>query len=242
MKRKKFIQLSAAASVWLTAPLKNQLPQKNIKIQQILGLNQSHLKPQGNLEKNTYKAFLNLKQAAEESQINLQIASGYRSFYDQKRIFESKYRRYTAEGLSELDSIKKIITYSTIPGTSRHHWGTDFDLIDANVVPPEGDLLLEKNYHGNGPYCRLFEWMITNGPDFGFELVYTNNYYRKGFKYEPWHFSYKPIAQDNYKLQQSPDYIEEWKKLSFKGKEAITAQSLQGYFEEHLGNINPSLK
>ena len=32
-------------------------------------------------------------------------------------------------------AIDKIIEYSTLPGTSRHHWGTDIDIIDAG--PPE---------------------------------------------------------------------------------------------------------
>ena len=29
------------------------------------------------------------------------------------------------------NTIDKIIEYSTIPGTSRHHWGTDLDIIDT---------------------------------------------------------------------------------------------------------------
>ena len=29
-------------------------------------------------------------------------------------------------------AISEIIRFSTVPGTSRHHWGTDIDIIDGN--------------------------------------------------------------------------------------------------------------
>ena len=50
-------------------------------------------------------------------------------------------------------AIDKIIEYSTLPGTSRHHWGTDIDIIDAEP-PEEGDVLLPKNFMIVDPTIR----------------------------------------------------------------------------------------
>ena len=55
-------------------------------------------------------------------------------------------------------AIEKIIEYSTLPGTSRHHWGTDIDLVLGDIEV-EGDLLLEEHFHQGGPYEKLRLWM-----------------------------------------------------------------------------------
>ena len=34
--------------------------------------------------------------------------------------------------LEPTQAINEIIRFSTIPGTSRHHWGTEIDIIDEN--------------------------------------------------------------------------------------------------------------
>ena len=62
--------------------------------------------------------------------------------------------------MTDEQAIEKIIEYSTLPGTSRHHWGTDLDIIDADP-PEEGDVLLPHKFHDNGPYNTLREWMET---------------------------------------------------------------------------------
>ena len=90
--------------------------------------------------------------------------------------------------------ISKIIEYSTIPGTSRHHWGTDLDIIDANSTY-KGDVLVPSKFHGTGPFCKLKEWMDNNAANFGFKLVYTDTPTREGFKYEPWHYSFAEISK-----------------------------------------------
>jgi len=73
------------------------------------------------------------------------------------------------------------MTYSSIPGTSRHHWGTDIDIIDQSVQLPEEVYSLGKTL----PWCwsvsNLKIWMERYGSDFGFELVYTDDTTREGF-------------------------------------------------------------
>ena len=102
---------------------------------QTLGLDDSHLvELEGNLlTAKTATAFRAMQVAALRDGIDLQLVSAYRSFDRQKYIWEDKYKRYTAEGLSPKDAIERILQYSTIPGTSRHHWGTDIDVTDNNA-------------------------------------------------------------------------------------------------------------
>ena len=133
--------------------------------------------------------------------MGLKIISGTRNFYAQKGIWERKWTGKTrlSDGTfaSDLKDPKKralkILLYSSMPSTSRHHWGTDIDIIDGNKTV-SGDVLLEKNFHGDGPYVKLRKWMDINAKRFGFYRPYNNNPKRKGFKYEPWHYSYAPIA------------------------------------------------
>mgnify|MGYP000361024788 CR=1 FL=1 len=85
------------------------------------------------LEKETYSAFIQMKDAAEKDGIIIKLVSGFRDFYRQQMIWNNKYRKFTNEfSLDGPTAIKEIIRFSTIPGTSRHHWGTEIDIIDKN--------------------------------------------------------------------------------------------------------------
>src|SRR5690606_11516948 len=158
------------------------------------------------LQENAYNSFLKMQEDALKEGIAIKIVSGYRNFDKQKSIWERKYKLFTSQGLSPEKAISKIIEYSTIPGTSRHHWGTDIDIIDSGKKY-NGDALVPDKFHGNGPFCKLKEWLDENANKYGFYLVYTDNANRKGFKYEPWHYSYAPISKQ---------MLKEYKKLPVK--------------------------
>lgn len=245
MKRNEFIHLNLKAiAACAIAPSLVSFNKDDFDLQfkQLAGLSFSHLTSTKTLEKQTYLAFLKMKNAALKDQINIQIVSGFRSFERQKAIFERKFRNNKKRGLNTEDNFNKIITYSTIPGTSRHHWGTDMDIIDANQPQPEGSLLIPDNYHGMGNYCALKEWMEANANRFGFYLVYTQNYHRKGFNYEPWHYSYKPVSQNFLELQNSEKFKSRWAELKFEGKDLMTDDFIRKYFKNHINDINPKLK
>ncbi len=150
--------------------------------------------PTNRLHKEAYRSFLAMQKEAAKDNIQIQIVSGYRSFNRQLQIFNRKYTRYQKQGLSKIQILNKITEYSTIPGTSRHHWGTDIDIIQKISNPPK-NLLVAKNYEEAGVFCNMKEWMDKNAHKYGFDLVYTNDTNRTGFKYEPWHYSYAPIAK-----------------------------------------------
>jgi LAS superfamily LD-carboxypeptidase LdcB len=187
-----------------------------------------------------YNKFLEMRKAAEKENILIEIVSAYRNFESQKQIFESKYRNYTQNGLAPLEAIQKIIEYSTIPGTSRHHWGTDIDIIDANAPRPKS-VLEPSHFHGDGPYCRLKDWLNENANNYDFYEVYTDDPNRKGFKYEPWHFSYAPVSIEMLKSFNELNLKEVMMEENFLGNEHFSDTFISKYLKEHILDINPKL-
>tara|TARA_B100001750_G_C15164267_1_gene426028 strand:- start:230 stop:664 length:435 start_codon:yes stop_codon:yes gene_type:complete len=142
--------------------------------------------------------------------------------------------------MAPLTAIEKIIEYSTIPGTSRHHWATDLDIIQAgtgvtsNVLDPD-------KFHGTGPFCALKAWLDEHAESFGFYEVYTNDYGRKGFKYEPWHFSYAPLSINYLKDYKKLNIAEILQQKNLMSSEAFTPAFIEKYRTENILDINPKL-
>ena len=194
------------------------------------------------LEKETYSAFIKMKDAAEKDGIIIKLVSGFRDFYRQQMIWNNKYKKFTNEfSLDGPTAIKEIIRFSTIPGTSRHHWGTEIDIIDKNFEN-EKDLLISKKYEEGGIFNSLKKWMDKNSKRFGFYIVYDDDSNRPGFEYEPWHYTYKPV---------SDLYQREFLKLNLKsiisktkveGKEFINDEFIKKYIDENIMGISSYLK
>jgi len=198
--------------------------------------------PNNALETKTQTALKKMQAAALKDGIKIEVASGYRSFDRQRQIWNGKYKKYESQGLKPDAIFNKIVEYSTVPGTSRHHWGTDMDLIDGNATY-SGSVLVTDKFHGDGPFCKLKDWMDVNSSKYGFELVYTLNDNRTGFEYEPWHYSYAPISKvylTDYLTQI--DFINFLRSQKIMGMDKISDERLQRYYQEHLQGINPSLQ
>ena len=147
------------------------------------------------LQKQTLASFIKMREAAEKDGIQLTIVSGARDFYSQKSIWERKYKSNNEEGLSDIENIKKIMLWSSMPSTSRHHWGTDIDVYDPDKLGRNQQLSLSPwEYQKDGPFNALSEWLQQHANQFGFYLPYDE--YRGGVAQEPWHLSYYPIAQE----------------------------------------------
>ncbi|TYB78027.1 M15 family metallopeptidase [Bizionia saleffrena] len=192
------------------------------------------------IREEAYQAFLKLKAEALKEGITISAVSSYRNFNHQKRIWNRKYNTFISQGLSPKESIAKIIEYSTIPGTSRHHWGTDIDIYDTSVARP-ARILQPKNYHGNGVYCKLKDWMDSNAERYGFYLVYTDLYQRKGFKYEPWHYSYKPLSKPYLEAYGKLDISKLLKSEGLLGSDYFDEPFIKKYLSENILDINPEL-
>lgn len=192
------------------------------------------------LRKEAYDAYLKMSEAAAKKGIKIKAVSSYRTYAHQNRIWERKYKQFTSYGLSPTDAINKIVEYSTIPGTSRHHWATDIDIIDDNATY-SGDVLVAEKFHGEGPFCKLKEWLDKNANRFGFYIVYTDNPKRKGFKYEPWHYSYAPISKPMLKEYRKLDIKEMLQKEKLMGNDYFTSEFISKYISENILDINPEL-
>jgi len=243
LKRRHFIKSTLASGLAFSVvpQLAFQTNTSQISYEELIGKGNPDLYGEGyQLRKEAHDAFINLKNEALKSDIRIQIVSSYRGYDHQNRIWERKYNTNINKGLTPQESIKKIITYSTIPGTSRHHWATDIDIIDLNVTQPTS-VLQPRHSDDKGCYRKLKLWMDDNANAFGFYLVYTNLPNRKGFKYEPWHYSYKPL---------SSQYLSRYKNLNIKniianenllGNTYFSDEFISKYLNENILDINPEL-
>ncbi len=119
------------------------------------------------------------------------IVSAFRNYWQQKSIWEAKFKgerkmREPIQGKKPEEIVSLILEFSSAPGTSRHHWGTDLDLNSLD------NAYFEKGGKGE----ILYSWLHKNAHRFGFcqpynELIKREN---QGYSEEKWHWSYKPIS------------------------------------------------
>ena len=184
------------------------------------------------LQKETYKAFLKMRTMAKKEGISLKIASATRNFIYQKDLWNKKWTGKTLVDTKnlkqtipdELARFKKILEYSAVPGTSRHHWGTDIDI--NNAVP---------EYFDSEKGKKEYNWLIKNAPTFGFCQTYNEREKRvNGYNEEKWHWSYLPIAKEltqDYKNNITKNDIN-----NFNGDQYIEKIDL---INDYVLNINP---
>ena len=175
---------------------------------QAMGLSSAHLVEVtgGHFLQGTVKsAFEQMQKAALRQKIDVQICSSFRSFERQLSIWNRKWKgelplyrlngeKLNANTLSDEEKIHAIMLWSALPGASRHHWGTDFDVYDkANVEALQHDFqLIPQEYEGSGPCAKLSSWLTTYAKDFGFSFPYAE--YIGGVAKEPWHLSHTESA------------------------------------------------
>jgi len=152
-------------------------------------------KPDMYMRHEAYGAFLKMYGAARSAGITLQIRSAARNFDYQKGIWERKWTGETILSSGEnaskvypkaVDRAEKILNYSSMPGTSRHHWGTDIDLNNFN-----------NSWFESGAGLKLFEWLEANAHLYGYCRPYTakDSNRPEGYNEEKWHWSYMPLSQ-----------------------------------------------
>jgi len=155
------------------------------------------------LRKDTYAAFLQMRTAAKAKGINLVIRSATRNFDYQKGIWERKWSGKTKIENGKdastaypdpTDRALAILRYSSMPGTSRHHWGTDIDLNS-----------FDNEWFAEGEGLKLYNWLVEFGPAFGFCQPYTpkGDARPHGYEEEKWHWSYTPVSSQLTTLAKS---------------------------------------
>lgn len=237
MYRRTFLALTAS----MPAAYAVARDEKETRVRILLGLERPELFGDDfNMQKEAADAFNAMSADALKEGIDIYSQSSYRGFDHQKRIWNRKYSWYRKRQMTPEQSIEAILRFSSMPGGSRHHWGTDVDMIDR-TPRHEGGLLNQENYVEGGVFQDLYVWLLEHGTSYDFHLVYTDDKDRPGFAFEPWHWSYAPIAipylKDYLELDiQSLIPIEE-----LDGHEYLNATHFQRYMDEWVRGINPAL-
>jgi len=177
---------------------------------QLTGLDESHLVtlPDGHrLQSAVASAFTALQEDARQAGFELAIASSFRSFSRQLAIWNGKAsgvrpvhddegRAVSIAGLPPGQRLQAILRYSALPGTSRHHWGTDLDVYDAAAVAPDYRVQLSvQEVATGGVFDPLHCWLdarMAAHESHGFYRPYDKD--RGGVAPERWHLSYAPLA------------------------------------------------
>ena len=146
-----------------------------------------------------------LASEAKKVGFELVVCSGFRSFERQVEIWNGKVSGklpvldakgvpLKREGLTSEILIHSILRWSALPGTSRHHWGTDFDVIDGSRMKEGMKVrLVPEEFESGGPFFELHEWLDEEMADYGFFRPYDQE--RGGVSPERWHLSYAPLAK-----------------------------------------------
>jgi zinc D-Ala-D-Ala carboxypeptidase len=195
------------------------------------------------LRKETAEAFLKMKKEAAKSKIRLIIVSGTRTFSDQKRLWEGKWNGITPvntdtneflpkpkarnNALSKEDRALRVLEFTAMPTTSRHHWGTDFDLNNVN-----------SSYWTKAKGQTEYAWLIENAGKFGFCQVYSADR-ANGYNEEKWHWSYLPLAKTF--TNEFAKLITNYDIMTIKFAGAETANSVDAIGKFVL-EINPTCK
>ncbi len=140
------------------------------------------------INKETYEAFLKMKNDMNKENLNIRIISAYRS-YDYQ---ESLYARYMQNDKQEI-----VDSYSARAGYSEHHTGLAIDIDNG-----------KQNYN-NFYLTKEFVWMQENASKYGFILRYPKNKEDiTGYSYEPWHYRYVGIKIAEYIKKHNSTYEE----------------------------------
>ena len=207
----------------------------------LTGRSAAHLAPISEgphrLQPEAVEAFTRIQDTARLAGFNLQPASTFRDFERQLAIWNGKFRGerpvldkesrpVEVASLSDAERCELILRWSALPGASRHHWGSDLDVYDPSLLPADKKLQLEPwEYEEGGYFYPLNQWLSAHMAEFGFYRPYAED--TGGVAVEPWHLSYRPLAQECEKLLTPQVLISAW-----TGQEVAAADWLAGQMTE----------
>lgn len=174
----------------------------------ILGLDDTHIVFFNNevgLHKDALEAFQSLQRAGARAGFDIQIASAHRSFERQLHIWNAKAqglrpvlddegRVLAVNSLAPSTLLHAILRWSALPGASRHHWGTDFDIYDRAALTENDTLALSvAETEPGGIFHPMYCWLsdyLQREPCLFRPFLHD----RGGVAVEPWHLSYAPLS------------------------------------------------
>ena len=189
------------------------------------------------------KSLEKMRQAARAEGIEIAVASGFRSYERQLKIWNAKAQgkrklRNRKEEIINMETAKpeeileSILTWSAVPGASRHHWGTEIDVFDQKVKEKQEVLLTQKECESE--FCELYAWLDENLANYSFHRPYQEDL--GGVAREPWHLSYTPLSlnfQEQYSIEVFEKNIEE-SDLELKD---LVRRNLDEIYRQYIANI-----
>jgi len=118
------------------------------------------------------KHWRDMRQAARNSNVTLDLISCFRSVNYQRNLIEKK--------LIAGRTMDNILQVSAAPGYSEHHTGRAID-----IATDDCDHLTEE-FDGT----EAFQWLLKSAESYGFYLSYPKDN-TLGIAYEPWHWLFK---------------------------------------------------
>tara|TARA_R100001509_G_C4866763_1_gene215311 strand:+ start:189 stop:896 length:708 start_codon:yes stop_codon:yes gene_type:complete len=194
------------------------------------------------------QAYLAMQKAAATNGIELAIASGFRSLDRQLSIWNRKWRGklplLSKQGepldvstLTDTEKMHAILHWSALPGSSRHHWGSDFDIYDPRPFQSNElklRLVPAEYTDAEGPCHTLWQWLTQHAHESGFFFPYAR--YQGGVAQEPWHLSYRPVAKECHQQLNLELLAETINSLAIEGKHFIL-ENLEQIKKQYIDTI-----
>ena len=223
-----------------------------MNLAELTGKASSHVtqltQPRCALHQEVVRPFLAMREAAAEDGILIRPFSAWRSFDAQVKIWNRKRRgerplfdengvELDASRLTLDEKIHRVLQWSALPGASRHHWGTEVDVVDEKTMADgyRAKLLPEETLEG-GAFYKLHRWLDRNAASFGFFRPYDR--YRGGMCAESWHLSFAPISRGLPALMSPVIVRGALLEAKIEAKERIM-ELLPMLFEQFVCPINP---
>ena len=196
------------------------------------------------IDPDTLKAYLSLKEDLDSENINLSLVSAFRSFDRQFDIWNAKAsgkRKLLSRDEKELEFsnltpeelLHSILTWSALPGASRHHWGTDIDIYDANIKD-KSDVELTL-YECEQDFTNLYQVLDNKLEEHGFFRPYAKD--NGGVSREPWHISFKEKSStylEQFNLEVFRKSVEASKDLLLKD---VILDQIEIIYTQYITNI-----
>lgn len=178
------------------------------------------------LKKETYAAYQKMYAAALKDGVTLSIISGTRNFNDQHYKWDTKWRDRQFAGIKNA-AVKttKLLQWWSMPGTSRHHWGTDIDMTSMKL-----------DFYRSSKGKKMFAWLTKNAARFGFYQPFSAGR-TTGYREEKWHWSYLPLSKIYLR-----EYIKQVSYTDIFGFDGSSTARRLGIIQNWVLGVNPVCK
>lgn len=141
---------------------------------------------------------------AKEAGLKMHICSAYRSYDDQKAVFNETMQDWINQGSDYFDAYAETKKSVAVPGYSEHAMGLALDIVSEEY----------QDLNDKQADTEEAKWLAANGYKYGFILRYPSDKESvTGIVYEPWHFRYvgkdaaKEITEKGITLEEYLDVV-----------------------------------